>query len=66
MKVLILQFLYATVIFSLLGPKISVVVPISSALTSVFLPQCEVKYIIIIIIIIIIITKVLFHMLWTR
>jgi hypothetical protein len=52
-KVLILPFLLATIIFSLLGPKISVVVPISSAVTSVFLPQCEVKYIFIIITIII-------------
>jgi hypothetical protein len=68
-KVLILRFLLATFIFSFLGPKISVVAPISSAVTSVFLPQYEVKDIIIIIIIIIIITiirKVLFNVLWAR
>ena len=63
MKVRILQFLWDAVIFSLLAPKISVVVSISSAVISVFLPQCEVKYIFIISTII---RKVLFHVLRTR
>lgn len=42
-----LQFLYPAVISSFLGPNVPVVVPMSNAVISVFLPQSEVQSIII-------------------